>query len=85
MLLSSIKATPQIKTPQLTFGHSVNQRTLRKDPKNLEAKRICYSEEHQLNKMNQNSLPLSTQNKTQQIKHNPIPTSYLSWEAINHQ
>jgi hypothetical protein len=45
-LLSSMKATPQIWTSWLTFGLSANQRTLRKDPTNLEIKRIYYSEEH---------------------------------------
>jgi hypothetical protein len=52
---------------------------------NLEAKRICYSEEHQLNKMNQNSLPLFMQNETWQIKHNLILTSHLYLETINPQ
>jgi hypothetical protein len=50
---------------------------LRKNSTNLEAKRICYSEEHLLNKMNQNSLPLFMQNKTQKTKHSPTPTSHL--------
>jgi hypothetical protein len=71
LLLSSTKATPPIWTPQPTFGPSMNQRTLRKDPMNLEAKRIRYSEEHPLNKMNQNFLPLFKQNPADQAQHHP--------------
>jgi hypothetical protein len=52
---------------------------------NLEAKRICYSEEPLLSRMNQNSLPLSTKNETQQTKHNLTPTNHLSLETTNPQ
>jgi hypothetical protein len=50
----------------------MNQRTLKKDPTNLKAKRIHYSEEHPLNKTNQSFLPLYTeQNPAEQAQPHP--------------
>jgi hypothetical protein len=74
LLLSSTKATPSNQTPRPTFGPPVNWRTLRKDSMSLKAKRICYSEEHPSNKMNQSFLPLFMQNETLQNRQ----TSSLS-------
>jgi hypothetical protein len=80
-----MKATSSNQTPWPIFEPPINRRTLRKDPTNLKAKRICYSEEHPLNKTNQSFLPLFMQNKTPQNRHNPILINHLSSKITSPQ
>jgi hypothetical protein len=65
-----MKTTPLNQTPRLIFGPPVNQRTLRKDPTDLKARRTRYLEKHPLNKTNQNFLPLF--NPTEQAQPHPF-------------
>jgi hypothetical protein len=71
LLLSSTKATTSNQTPQPIFGPPVNQRTLRKDPTNLKARRTCYLEEHPSNKTKLSASFYAEQNPAEQAQPHP--------------